>query len=102
MASDGTGKARVSDAPTSSVPMKAMAMPTEQITRYFQVASNDSRERCRPMRKVVTSVVDSMPTHMSPRWLDRNTRVMAASEPNHRAPKRRAVRRSIACELQRK
>ena len=44
-----------------------MAMPTEQIIRYFHVASSDSRERWKEIRKVVTMVVVSTPTHIKPR-----------------------------------
>ncbi len=86
------GSCRAVEAPTSSVPMNANATPTEQMMRYFHIASSEAGERCRQMRNAVTSVVASMPTHMMPRLFEISTSVMAASAPNHSAPKRRASR----------
>ena len=91
--------------PPSSVPMNANATPTEQMIRYFHIASSDCRRRMqRRSGRRVTSVVASMPTHMMPRLFDTSTSIIAASAPNHSAPKRRAaegerVVAGLVCEI---
>ena len=71
--------------------MNAKATPTEQMIRYFHMASSEAGLRWMQMRNAVTSVVASMPTHMMPMLLERSTSAMAASAPNHSAPNRRAA-----------
>ena len=71
--------------------MKAKAIPIEQMIRYFHIASSESRLGCSEIRKALSSVVASMPTHMIPRLFDTRTSIIAASEPSHSAPKRRAT-----------
>ena len=51
---------------TSTVPRKATAIPTEQISRYLYEASSDARVRSKFTRKTEASVVPSMATHMKP------------------------------------
>ena len=77
-------------AATSSVPMNAKATPTEHMMRYFQVASSDAADTCVQIRNAVSSVVASMPTHIIPRLLETSTSDIAASDPIHSAPNRRA------------
>src|SRR5947207_11654134 len=85
------------DAAASKVPMKAKAIPIEQMIRYFHIASSDSRVGYSEIRKALSNVVASMPTHMMPRLLDIRTSSIAASEPSHSAPKRRATEGTKAC-----
>ncbi len=77
--------------------MKAKAIPTEQMIRYFHIASSDRRLGCSDIRKALSSVVASIPTHMMPRLLDTRTSIIAVSEPSHSAPKRRATGRVKPC-----
>ena len=54
------------DAAASNVPMNAKAIPIEQMIRYFHIASSERRLGCSEIRKALSSVVASMPTHMIP------------------------------------
>src|SRR5216683_7975274 len=92
-ASAGTPPADWIDAAAKIVPMKAKAIPTEQMIRYFHIASSDKRLGCSDIRKALNSVVASIPTHMMPRLFDTSTSIIAVSEPSQRAPKRRAIGR---------
>ena len=74
--------------------MKAKAIPIEQMIRYFHIASSDRPVGWSEIRKAVSSVVASIPTHMTPRLCDTSTSSIAASAPSHSAPKRRAVARA--------
>lgn len=65
---------------SSTVPRKATAMPTEQITTYFQVASSAPRVRRWPTKNAVVTVVASMAAHMTP--------MLPASTANAIAPKK--------------
>jgi len=71
--------------------MNAKAIPTEQMIRYFHIASSDRRLGWSEIRKAVSSVVASMPTHMMPRLLDISTSSIAVWAPSHSTPKRRAM-----------
>jgi len=55
------------------------------------MASRDRGVMCTQIKKAVSKVVASMPTHMKPRLLQSNTEAIAATEPNHRAPNLRAA-----------
>src|SRR6266581_5899324 len=96
-ASAGTPPADWIDAAAKIVPMKAKAIPTEQMIRYFHIASSDSLLGCSEIRKALNSVVASIPTHMMPRLLETRTSIIAVSEPSQRAPKRRATGRVKPC-----
>ena len=84
--------ARGEAAAASRVPMNANATATEQISRYFHIASSDSRETCSEIRKAVSSVVASMPTHISPTLFETSSSVMVARAPHQSPPKTRAWR----------
>ena len=94
--SEASSPSRCAEAATRSVPTNAKATPTEQTTRYFHMASSDSGVTWTQIKKAVSSVVASMPTHISPRLLESSTAVIAAAEPNHSAPNLRAERRDSA------
>src|SRR2546425_13127561 len=66
-ASAGTPPADWIDAAAKIVPMKANAIPTEQMIRYFHIASSDRRVGCSDIRNALNSVVASLPTHLTPR-----------------------------------
>ena len=55
-----------------------MAIPTEQIITYFQVASSEARLRRCPTRNAVTIVVASMDAHKIPRSLASTASTIAA------------------------
>src|SRR6266567_5155199 len=96
-ASAGTPPADWIEAAAKIVPMKAKAIPTEQMIRYFHIASSDRRVGCSDIRKALSSVVASIPTHMMPRLFDTRTSIIAESEPSQSAPNRRATVRVKAC-----
>ncbi len=54
-----------------------MAMPTEHISRYFQVASMERALRLKYISGAMVTVVVSSATHRSPRCWDTVTSVMA-------------------------
>ncbi|SRR5258706_7261549 len=84
----------LADAATNSVPMKANAIPTEQSMRYFHMASSDARERCSGIKRAVTKVVASIPTHINPRLFATSASDIVAREPSQSEENRRAVNRS--------
>ncbi len=51
---------------TKTVPRKASAIPTEQMTMYFHEASSEPRVRRNPTKNAVTMVVASTATHSTP------------------------------------
>ena len=67
-----------------------MAMPTEQITTYFQAASSAARVRWWPTRNAVTMVVASIATHSTPRLPASTAAAMAARNRWSRTPYQRA------------
>ncbi len=93
----GSRPRRLAEEATSRVPMNANATPTEQTMRYFHMASRDSGVTCTQIRKAVSRVVASMPTHMTPMLFESRTRLSAASAPHHRPPNCRALPRSKPC-----
>jgi hypothetical protein len=96
-ASAGTPPAVCTDAAAKIVPIKAKAIPTEQMIRYFHIASNERRLGCSDIRKALKRVVASIPTHMMPRLLETRTSIIAVSEPSQSAPKRCATARVKPC-----
>jgi len=71
--------------------MKAKAMPIEQMIRYFHIASSDNPLGCSEIKKAVSNVVASMPTHMMPRLFDSSTSSIAPWAPSQSVPKRLAT-----------
>ena len=76
---------------SSTVPRNAIAMPTEQMTTYFHVASSAVRVRRCPTRNAVTTVVASIATQITPMLLAHTASTIAArnagvSTPYSRAP----------------
>ena len=57
--------------------MKASAMPTEQMKRYFQDASSEWRVLWTMISGAERSVVASMKIQINPRWFARVTPVIA-------------------------
>src|ERR1051325_9697559 len=60
-------------------PSSARAMPTEPMSRYFQVASSERGLWLKYSMGAVANVAASIATHIRPRWCDRTTSVIAAS-----------------------
>ena len=77
------------------MPRNATAIPTEQITTYFQVASNAVRVRRCPTRKAVTTVVASIATHTMPMLLAHTANTIAARNAGVSTPYRRAPLASV-------
>ncbi|CFR88764.1 Uncharacterised protein [Mycobacterium tuberculosis] len=80
---------------SSTVPKKATAIPTEQITTYFQVASSAVRVRRCPTRNAVITVVASIATQMTPMLLAHTARTIAQRNAGVSTPYSRALRPSI-------
>ncbi len=57
-------------------PNRAMAIPTEQMSTYFQVASRDAPDRWVKISGALARVVASMAIHSTMIWSDRVTMVM--------------------------
>ncbi|MCH7843828.1 MAG: alpha/beta fold hydrolase [Chloroflexi bacterium] len=55
------------DDATNNVPINAKATPTEQISKYFHIASSVAGFTCRQIRNAEISVVASIPTHIKAR-----------------------------------
>ena len=72
------------DAATSRVPVKAMAIPTEHMRRYFHMASKAPGVGWMQIRKAVRRVVDSIPTQRRPRLLEIKAKTRAPKDPNQR------------------
>ena len=62
----------------SMVPNSARPMPTEQISRYFHIASSERSERWKQISGALTSVVASTATQSSPKLREVMTSVMVA------------------------
>ena len=54
--------------------MKAKTIPTEQMSRYFHIASIESESESEMIRNADTRVVASRATHMTPMLFDIRTR----------------------------
>jgi hypothetical protein len=67
------------------VPIRARAMPTEQMTRYFQVASRERWWRWKEISGAEARVVASMADPQKPRWWVAVTRVMEPRKKNRQA-----------------
>jgi hypothetical protein len=67
-----------------------MAIPTEQMITYFQVASNAVRVRRCPTRNAVITVVASIATQVTPMLLADTARTIAARNAGVSVPYRRA------------
>lgn len=61
---------------TRTDPKRAMAIPTEQMRTYFQVASREAAERWVLIKGALARVVASMAIHITMIWSDRVTMVM--------------------------
>ena len=77
------------------MPRKAIAIPTEQMMTYFQVASSAVRVRRCPTRKAVTTVVASMATQITPMLLAHTATTIAARNAGVSAPYNRAPSASV-------
>jgi len=65
-------------------------MPTEQIRRYFQVASRELTVRWKKISGALARVVASTATHSSPRWCERTTSDMVARKSSMQVMKTRS------------
>ena len=66
----------------SMVPSSANPIPTEQISRYFHMASRERPDRCRRISGALTSVVASTATQSRPKLRAVITRVIVARNPS--------------------
>jgi hypothetical protein len=64
------------------MPSMAKAIPTEQIKRYFHVASKDKRLQLKYINGALDIVVASTANHRRPKWRAVIARVMALKKIN--------------------